>query len=89
MAIPSTDKMPAIDIPQETLPCLILIKTENGRTVEVASAVMCSVTKQPGFVKLILMLRLLWPRIVERYPDGLEFDDVEPLKDREGELFII
>lgn len=36
-----------------------------------------------------ILLRLLQPRIVERYLIGLEFDDVEPLEDLEGELFII
>ena len=40
---------------------------------EVASAAMCSFIKQPGMVKPILLLRLLCPKIVERYPDGPEF----------------
>ena len=89
MAIPSTTEMPATEIPQEALPCLILAKTEAGETVEVASAAMCSFTKQPGMVKPILLLRLLRPKIVERYPDGPEFDSMGPLEDREGEPFII
>ena len=35
------------------------------------------------------MLRLLCLKIVERYPDGPEFDSMGPLEDREGEPFII
>ena len=89
MATPSTTEMPAIEIPQEALPCLILSKMEAGETVEVASAAMCSFTKQLGMVKPILLLRLLCPKIVERHPDGPEFDYMEPLKDWEGEPFII
>ena len=81
--------MPATEIPQEALPCLILAKTEAGETVEVASVAMCSFTKQPGMVKPILLLRLLRLKIVERYPDGPEFDYIKPLEDREGEPFII
>ena len=89
MAIPSTTKMPATEIPQEALPCLILAKTESGGTVEVATTAICSFAKQPGLVKPVLMLRLLRLKIVERYPDGPEFDSMEPLEDREGEPFII
>lgn len=44
MVIPSTDKMPDTDIPQEAFPLLILAKIESGGTVEVASATMCSFT---------------------------------------------
>ena len=40
-------------------------------------------------MKPILMLRLLRPKIVERYLDGAEFYYIEPLEDREGEPFII
>ena len=89
MAIPLTTKMLATEIPQEALPCLILAKTKSGRTVGVASTAICSFTKQPGLLKPVLLLKLLCLKIVERYPDGLEFDDVEPLEDREGEPFII
>ena len=35
------------------------------------------------------MLKLLRPKIVERYPDGPEFDYMKPMEDREGEPFII
>ena len=89
MAIPSATEMPATEIPQEALPCLILAKNESGGTVEVASTTISSFTKQPGLLKPILLLKLLRPKIVEKYPDGLEFDDMEPLEDREGEPFII
>ena len=89
MAIPSTTEMPATEIPQEALPCLILAKTESGATVEVASAAICSFAKQPGLLKPVLLLKLLRPKIVERYPDGPEFDSMGPLEDREGEPFII
>ena len=89
MAIPSTNEMPATEIPQGSLPCLMLAKIEAGKTVEVASAAMCSFTKQLGVVRPILLLRLLPPKIVERYPDGLEFDYMGPLEDWEGEPFII
>ena len=89
MAIPSTNEMPATKILQEALPCLILAKTKSGRTVEVASAAMCSFTKQPGLVKKVLLIRLLRPKIVERYLDGPEFEDVEPYEDREGKPLII
>ena len=89
MAIPLTTEMPATEIPQEALPCLVLAKTENGGTVEVANAAICLFTKQLGLGKPVLMLRLLRPKIVERYPDGPEFDYIEPLEDREGEPFII
>ena len=78
MVIPLTNEMLATNMPQEALSCLILVKTEDGGTVELASVAMCSFTKQPGLVKPILMLRLLWPKIVERYPDGPEFDAMEP-----------
>lgn len=64
-------------------------KTESGGTIEVASVAMCSFTKHPGLVKPVLLIRLLCPKIVERYPNGQEFDDVEHLEDREGEPFII
>ena len=40
-------------------------------------------------MKAMLLLRLLQLRIVERYPTGPEFDDMEPLEEREGEPFII
>ena len=89
MAIPSTTEMPANEIPQEALPCLILTKTESSGMIEVASAAICSFTKRPGLVKQVLMLRLLHPKIVERYPDGPEFGYIEPLEDQEGERFII
>ena len=89
MPIPSVDKMAATDIPQEALPCLILAKTESGETVEVASAAMCSFARHQGLLKPVLMLRLLRPRIIERYPDGPEFDYMRPMEDREGEPFII
>ena len=35
------------------------------------------------------MLRLLRPKIIERYSDGPEFDYMRPVEDREGEPFII
>ena len=89
MPIPSVDKMATTDIPQEALPCLILAKTESGETVEVASAAMCSIARHQGLLKPVLMLRLLRPKIIERYPDGPEFDYVRPIEDREGEPFII
>ena len=89
MPIPSVDKMAATDIPQEALPCLILAKTESGETVEVASAAMCSFARHQGLLKPVLMLRLLRPKIIERYPDGPEFDYMRPMEDREGEPFII
>ena len=89
MVIPSTTEMPATEIPQEALPCLILAKTESGVTVEVASTAICSFAKQPGLLKSVLLLKLLHPKIVERYPDGPEFDSMGPLEDREGEPFII
>ena len=89
MPIPSIDEMAATDVSQEALPCIILAKTESGETVEVARATMCYFAQQPGLLKPVLMLRLLRPKIVERYPDGPEFDYMEPMEDREGEPFII
>lgn len=80
--------MEATDIPQEALPFLILAKMESSETMEMASAAMCLFTQQPGLVKLFLLLRLLQLKIVEKYPMGLEFGDVEPLEDHEGEPFI-
>ena len=62
MAIPSTNEMPATKILQKALLCLILAKTKSGRTVEVASAAMCSFTKQQGLVKKVLLIRLLLPK---------------------------
>ena len=89
MAIPSTTEMPATEIPPEALPCLILVKTESGAMVKVASVAICSFTKQLGLLKPVLLLKLLLPKIVERYLDGPEFDSMGPLEDREGEPFII
>ena len=40
-------------------------------------------------MKPILFTRLLQSKIVERYLTGPEFDDMDPLEDREGEPFII
>ena len=37
----------------------------------------------------MLLLKLLQPRIVERYPTRPEFEDMEALSDHEGEPFII
>ena len=37
----------------------------------------------------MLFLKVLQPRIVERYPTGLECDDVEQLEGKEGEPFTI
>ena len=81
--------MAATDIPQESLPCILLAKTESGETVEVATAARCSFVRHPGLVKPVLMLRLLRPRIVERYPTSPEFEDLTPLSDHEGEPFVI
>ena len=87
--IPSTEKMAATDIPQESLPCIILAKTESGKTVEVDTAARCSFVRHLGLVKPVLMLRLLRPKIVERYPISPEFEDLTPLSDHEGEPFVI
>ena len=89
MPIPSIEKMAATEIRQESLPWIILAKTESGETVEVATAARCSFARHPGLVKPVLMLRLLRPRIVERYPTSWEFEDLAPLSDHEGEPFII
>ena len=89
MVIYSTNKMPATDIPQGALPCFILDKTETRETMEMAGAAICSFTKQLGFVKPILLLRLPRLKILERYLDRPEFDHMKPLEDREGEPFII
>ena len=40
-------------------------------------------------MKLVIFLKLLQPRIVERYPIGPELDDMKPLENQEGELLII
>ena len=89
MPIPSTEEMAATSIPQESLPCIILAKTENGETVEVATAARCPFVQHPGLVKPVLMLRLFRPKIVERYPTSPEFEDLTPLSDHKGEPFII
>ena len=81
--------MAATDIPQESLPCIIFPKTESGKTVEVATAARCSFVRHPGLVKPVLMLRVLRPRIMERYPTSPGFEYLAPLSDHEGEPFIM
>ena len=81
--------MAATDIPQKSFPCIIFAKMDSGESVEVATAARCSFVQHPGLVKPVLMLRLLRPKIVERYPTSPEFEDLMPLSDHEGEPFII
>ena len=81
--------MVATDLPQQALPCIIFDTMEHGRTIEIARAAKCSITRHPRLVELVLLLELLRPRIVEHYPTGPEFHDVESLKDHEGGPFII
>lgn len=68
---------------------MILATIENDRTVKVVSMAKCSITRNLGIVKLLLLPRLHRPRIMERYLTSPEFEDVEPLLDHEGEPFII
>ena len=49
----------------------------------------CSVNWHLGLVKLVIFLKLLQLRIMELYPIGAKIDDIEPLEDQEGGLFII
>lgn len=89
MPRPSIDEMAATNIPEEALPCIILATLEIGKTAKVASATKCSFAWHPRLMKLVLLLRLLQPRIVERYLTSPKFEDLEPLSDHEGEPFII
>ena len=75
--------------PSRISSCIILAKTENRETVEVATAARCSFFWHPGLVKPVLMLRLLRSKIVERYPTSLESEDLTPFSDHKEEPFII
>ena len=82
---PLIEAMAASNVPTDILPCVIIAKLETGETVEMASAAKCSLSQGPTIMRPVIMLKLLNPRIVHRYPPETTFDDMEPLEDREGE----
>ena len=68
MAIPNA--------PLEALPLVILATLEIDKMVEIMSTAKCSISHHLSLVKPVILVKLLKPRIVERYLMGTTFDDM-------------
>lgn len=70
----------------EVLPCIFLVKLENGETMEVVSLVDYTLIQHANIMRPITMIELLRPRITPGYPFEESFQDLEPLETKQGEL---